>query len=310
MGLEFFKERKSVEPEVPQQEATVEVPTEQPATEEVPVVRPTISRRGEVEEIDVINLVNLNQTFKTLKGTEFQLFKNFSLDIKDFKDEGQFISLMGKSGCGKSQLLKIISGLQKPDSGEVLVYGKPISADHHIPMVFQDYSSFPWQTVLEHVMLPLKLKGVSDEEAEKRAREMIKIVGLEGNEDKWASTASLSGGQLQRVSIARALVDNSQFLLLDEATGALDIQMKREVQNTLLDIYYKAKLDPTILNVTHNIEEAVYLSNQIIILEPNPCHIKAVIDVYFDEPRTDAIRQTTQFADYVRQVEQVLASMD
>lgn len=191
--------------------------------------------------------------------------------------EGQFISILGKSG--KSQLLKIISGLTQPDSGEVL----------------------------DNVKLPLILRGVSDKEATERAMEMIKIVGLEGNETKWGQYPVLSGGQLQRVSMARALVADNKILLLDEATGALDIVMKREIQNTILDIYYNAKFDPTILNVTHSIEEAVYLSNRIYILAPNPCKVQAVIDVNFDGRRTDAIRQTTAFANYVKQVEQVMS---
>lgn len=107
--------------------------------------------------------------------------------------------------------------------------------------------------------------------------------------------------------MARALVADNKILLLDEATGALDIVMKREIQNTILDIYYNAKFDPTILNVTHSIEEAVYLSNRIYILAPNPCKVQAVIDVHFDGRRTDAIRQTTAFANYVKQVEQIMS---
>lgn len=176
-----------------------------------------------------------------------------------------------------------------------------------IPMVFQQYSSFPWMSVLDNVKLPLILRGVSDKEATERAMEMIKIVGLEGNETKWGQYPVLSGGQLQRVSMARALVADNKILLLDEATGALDIVMKREIQNTILDIYYNAKFDPTILNVTHSIEEAVYLSNRIYILAPNPCKVQAVIDVNFDGRRTDAIRQTAAFANYVKQVEQVMS---
>ena len=141
-------------------------------------------------------------------------------------------------------------------------------------------------SVLDNV----KLRGVSDKEATERAMD----VGLEGNETKWGQYPVLSGGQLQRVSMARA-------------TGALDIVMKREIQNTILDIYYNAKFDPTILNVTHSIEEAVYLSNRIYILAPNPCKVQAVIDVNFDGRRTDAIRQTAAFANYVKQVEQVMS---
>lgn len=143
-------------------------------------------------------------------------------------------------------------------------------------------------------------------------QEILKVP-VNGNEtpksldDFWGQYPVLSGGQLQRVSMARALVADNKILLLDEATGALDIVMKREIQNTILDIYYNAKFDPTILNVTHSIEEAVYLSNRIYILAPNPCKVQAVIDVNFDGRRTDAIRQTAAFANYVKQVEQVMS---
>lgn len=259
----------------------------------------------ECEEADVINLHNLNQSFKSNTGT-FTLFKDFNLDIKDFKDVGQFISIMGQSGCGKSQLLKIISGLNKPQSGSIKIYGKEKTDKDVIPMVFQQYSSFPWMSVLDNIALPLKIKGVNKKERIEKAMEIIKIVGLEGHENKWAQYPILSGGQLQRVSLGRALIANSQILLLDEATGALDIKMKREMQDTLLDVYYNSKFDATILNVTHSIEEAIYLSNRIYILEANPCKINTVIDVDFGCRRTPEIRTSQKFTDYVNQIEEIM----
>ena len=234
----------------------------------------------ECEDIDVLNFENICLSFPTDNG-EFKLFDNFNLDIKDFKNRGQFISIMGASGSGKSQILKLIAGLNKPNSGKVKLYGKERKDNDSIPMVFQQYSSYPWMTVLENVSLPLKLHGIKDsdklneetkEEAIKRiAMNMIKIVGLEGHENKFAQYPTLSGGQLQRVSLARNLVYSSQILLLDEATGALDIFAKREMQDALINIYTNSEYDPTILNVTHDIQEACYLSNRIYILEPNPC---------------------------------------
>lgn len=259
----------------------------------------------ECEEVDVINLHNLNQSFKSNTGT-FTLFKDFNLDIKDFKDVGQFISIMGQSGCGKSQLLKIISGLNKPQSGSVKIYGKEQTDKDAIPMVFQQYSSFPWMSVLDNIALPLKMKGVSKSERTEKAMEIIKIVGLEGHENKWAQYPILSGGQLQRVSLGRALIANSQILLLDEATGALDIKMKREMQDTLLNVFYNSKFDPTVINVTHSIEEAVYLSNRIYILEANPCKINIVIDVDFGCKRSPEIRTSQKFSDYVKQIEEIM----
>lgn len=262
----------------------------------------------ECEEVNVIDLININQSFDTDNG-KFTLFDNFNLSINDFKDVGQFISIMGASGCGKSQLLKIISGLNKPTSGSVKIYGKERGDNDFIPMVFQQYSSYPWMSVLDNVALPLKLKGVPKEERYEKAMNMLKIVGLEGQEKKWAQYPILSGGQLQRVSLARNLVASSQILLLDEATGALDIKSKRDMQDTLLDVYYSSKVDPTIISVTHSIEEAVYLSNRIYILTANPCQIHSVIDVDFGSEfkrRDSSVRKIKKFTDYVNQIEEIM----
>ena len=280
------------------------------------------SRDGiyDCEEIDVLNFENVCLSFPTDKG-EFKLFDNFNLNIKDFKHKGQFVSIMGASGSGKSQILKLIAGLNKPNSGKIKIYGKERKDSDSIPMVFQQYSSYPWMTVLENVSLPLKLHGVketdklqneSDDAAITRiAMNMIKVVGLEGHENKYAQYPTLSGGQLQRVSLARNLVYSSQILLLDEATGALDIFAKREMQDALMNVYYKSEFDPTILNVTHDIQEACYLSNRIYILEPNPCRIYKVIDINYNVSRRDqSIKETTQFADYVRQVEQAMEEIE
>ena len=272
----------------------------------------------ECEDIDILNFENICLSFPTDKG-EFKLFDNFNFSIKDFKDRGQFISIMGASGSGKSQILKLIAGLNKPNSGKIKLYGKERKDSDSIPMVFQQYSSYPWMTVLENVALPLRLHVINDmldgetpELAIKRkAMEMIRIVGLEGHENKFAQYPTLSGGQLQRVSLARNLVYSSKILLLDEATGALDIFAKREMQDALIGIYKNSKFDPTILNVTHDIQEACYLSNRIYILEPNPCRIYKVIDIrYNTSDRTQAIKETPEFAEYVRQVESAMEEIE
>ena len=210
-----------------------------------------------------------------------------------------------------TQLLKVISGLNKPQSGSVKIYGKEQTDKDAIPMVFQQYSSFPWMSVLDNIALPLKMKGVSKSERTEKAMEMVKIVGLEGHENKWAQYPILSGGQLQRVSIGRALIANSQILLLDEFSSGLDIRMKREIQDTLLDVYYNSKLDPTVINVTHDILEAVYCSNRIYILSANPCKIHTVIDIDFGvEKRTYDLRETQKFKDYVSLIEKVMSEIN
>lgn len=297
-------------------------PTNIPSTKpEIPVTDlPTVDGSYECADIDVLNFEDVCLSFPTDKG-EFKLFDHFNLDIKDFKDHGQFISIMGASGSGKSQVLKLIAGLNKPNSGKIKVYGKERKDNDSIPMVFQQYSSYPWMTVLENVALPLKLHGIkstdklegeSDEVAINRiAMNMIKTVGLEGHENKFAQYPTLSGGQLQRVSLARNLVYSSQILLLDEATGALDIFAKREMQDALMNIYNNSEFDPTILNVTHDIQEACYLSNRIYILEPNPCRVYKVIDVKYNTPhRTQSIKETEEFAYYVRLVEEAMEEIE
>lgn len=282
------------QPQQPQQAPKPQQPAPQ-------MEQPTI--QVNVSDVPVFDLSNINLSFPTANG-RFTLFDNFNLRIDDIPNEGQFVSILGASGSGKSQILKLLSGLSKPDSGSIKFYGKEIDSNHHIPMVFQQYSAFPWMTVLDNVMLPLKLKKVPEKEAKDRALEMLKLVGLEDQKDKWAQYPALSGGQLQRVSIARNLVDKSQVLLLDEATSALDIFSKRDMQKALLDIYYNSELDPTIINVTHDISEAVYLSNRIIILAANPCRIHKMVSVNFGpERRTERIRESAKFAEYVRLVE-------
>lgn len=256
---------------------------------------------------DVITLKDINKTFYG-SGGKYKLFDNFNFSIKDDPTRGQFVSIIGKSGCGKSQLLKLISGLSQPDSGQILVYGKPRSMN--IPMVFQQYSSFPWLSVIDNVCLPLKLKGVSKKERYDRSEEVLKLVGLWEHKDKWCQYPTLSGGQLQRVSIARNLMTDSQIMLLDEATSALDLTTKREVQDILLDVYYSSHLDPTIINVTHDITEAVLLSDEVILLDSNPCRIFKKFDIEFGRKRSQDLRNNMTFNAYVSEIETAMIELN
>ena len=255
---------------------------------------------------NVFDLVNVTKKFKTDRG-EFTLFENLNFSIPDFTNDGQFISILGQSGAGKSQLLKLVCGLESPTSGEVRIFGKKKTNKDSIPMVFQQYSSFPWLNVIDNIALPLKLKGVSKKERYEKAMEMIKIVGLEGHENKWSS--NLSGGQQQRVAIARGLIADSQIIFLDEASSALDIKTKYELQDTLLNIFYNSKVDPTFIAVTHNIMEAVYLSNRVYIMAANPCRIHSIIDIDFGCKRTPEIRKSDKFNHYVNQIESIMNNL-
>lgn len=255
-----------------------------------------------VENVDVFNFKNITQKFG-----DFKLFDNFNLDIKDFKGKGQFISIMGASGCGKSTLLKYLAGLSKPDNGQILHYGKEMTEKDNIPMIFQQYSSFDWMTVLENVSLPMKMKGISKEEREEKAMKLIELVGLKGQENKWAKMPPLSGGQLQRVALARSLSAGSNIILLDEYSSGLDIFSKHSMQDTLLDVFYNSELDPTFINVGHDISECVYLSDRIYILTANPCTVHSVIDIDFgDIKRNSEIRQTKTFNDYLTRIEEIM----
>lgn len=251
------------------------------------------------ENIDVINLNNITQIYENPNNP---VFLNFNLNIKDFSNEGQFITIMGKSGCGKSTLLRYISGLQQPTSGEVMLYGKTRTDKDRIPMVFQQYTSFEWKTVLENVALPLILRGVSDKEAKEKAAEMIKIVGLSGHENKWAKYPILSGGQLQRVAIARNLIENPQILLMDEPFGALDTVTRKELQLFVRSIYENANFDPTVILVTHSESEAVFLSNRIIILDSNPATIRHEMEIDLPKVRDNSVRFSAKYTEYVNKL--------
>jgi NitT/TauT family transport system ATP-binding protein len=250
---------------------------------------------------DIINLVKINQVYSESTPPNV-VFKDFNLDVIDIKEKGQFITIMGKSGCGKSTLLRYISGLQEPTSGEVYIYGKKRTSKDRIPMVFQQYTSFEWKTVLQNVALPLILKGVPKDEANDKAMDMIKVVGLAGHEYKWAKYPILSGGQLQRVAIARNLVVNPQILLMDEPFGALDTITRKQIQLFLRSIFEHAKLDPTVVFVTHSESEAVFLSSDIIILDSGPATIRHQIKIDLPDIRDEAVRYSSQFTEYVNKL--------
>ncbi|HLP20002.1 MAG TPA: ABC transporter ATP-binding protein [Chitinophagales bacterium] len=258
----------------------------------------------------VLEVRNIKQTYfdnKTQK--DFVVFENFNLAVEDHPNIGQFIVIMGKSGCGKSTILRYLTGLQKPTAGDVLVHGKPIEPNHSIPMVFQQYSSLEWFTVLENVALPLTLKGVSKKEAQAKAMEMIKVVGLEGHENKYAKIPQLSGGQLQRVAIARCLVANPNMMFLDEPFGALDGFTRAKMQFFLLDIFQKrevADLNPTVVLVTHDPREAVLLGNDIYIMDANPGRVIKHIKPELPARRDRSIRKDPRFIEIVSYIEDVM----
>ncbi len=247
---------------------------------------------------NIIELKNISQSYD---GGQSYIIDGLDFLIEDKPDQGQFVVIMGMSGCGKSTLLRYIAGLQKPSKGEVLIHGKPINEENRVSMVFQRYSSLPWMTVLDNVALALKYKGVSKKEREEKAMEMIELVGLAGHEKKYAQYPTLSGGQLQRVAIARSMIASPEILLMDEPFGALDINTRLQMQDLLSKIWLQ--FHPTIIFITHDISEAVYLGDDVYIMKSAPSkfveHLK--IDLPFERNRE--IKRNPRFVELVHELE-------
>lgn len=209
---------------------------------------------------------------------------------------GEFICLLGVSGCGKSTLLQILAGLEPPTGGTVLVSGEPLTGPHHdASVVFQEHGLFPWMNVRKNIGFNLKARGVAAGERTKASDELIEIVGLRGFEDKYPH--ELSGGMRQRVGIARALTTKPKILLMDEPFGALDAQTRGIMQAELLRVWGLHR--PTVVFVTHSIDEAVYLADRIVVMTPRPGRIRRIIQLNLPRPRDPT---TPQFNEYVRAV--------
>jgi NitT/TauT family transport system ATP-binding protein len=234
-----------------------------------------------------ISFQDVVKTFP-LKGTEFTALDGVSLDIAD----QEFVTVVGPSGCGKSTLMSMAAGLQEPSSGQVLVDGKPVTGpgpDRGV--IFQQYALFPWLTVRQNVEFGLKLAAVPAEERRRRADQAIGLVGLEDFADALPKT--LSGGMKQRCAIARAYAVDPQVLLMDEPFGALDALTRVQLQDQLLSTWSREKR--TVLFITHDVDEAVYLASRVVVMAARPGRIHRVIDVDLPYPRTEEIRLSAEF---------------
>jgi NitT/TauT family transport system ATP-binding protein len=253
---------------------------------------------------DIVELKNINMSYD---GGKSYIIKDLNLLIEDKPNQGQFVVILGLSGCGKSTLLRFISGLQKPTSGEILIRGKVKDESTRIGVVFQQYSSFPWLSVLDNVALGLKYKGVPKKQRCEKAMEMIQVVGLDGHEKKYAKYPTLSGGQLQRVAIARSLVADPEILLMDEPFCSLDLNTRLQMQDLLCEIW--TKLQSTIIFVTHDLPEAVYLGDDIYIMRACPGMIVEKVHVDLPLKRGRDIKHTAAFMSIVNNVENRMISI-
>jgi NitT/TauT family transport system ATP-binding protein len=224
--------------------------------------------------------------------------ENMDLEVAD----GEFVSLLGPSGCGKSTFLKIVNGLLKATAGEIRLRGTGKGRED--AMVFQDAALFPWYSVIDNVSYGLVCAGVKRSEARRRAQPLIDLVGLAGFADKYPY--QLSGGMQQRANLARALAVDSAILLMDEPFASLDAQTRELMQAELLRIWNAAK--KTVVFVTHQIDEAVYLSDRVIVMSGRPGRILADIRVDLPRPRALDVKRSPEFVGYEAQIWKLLAS--
>lgn len=253
------------------------------------------------EQANIIELKNISQSYD---GGKSFIIQDLDFLVQDKPNKGQFVVILGMSGAGKSTLLRYIAGLQKPTTGEILIKGKPIEEAERVSMVFQQYSSLPWMTVLQNVSLGLRFKGMGKQERHEKAMEMIELVGLKGHETKYAQYPSLSGGQLQRVAIARSLLSNPDILLMDEPFGALDIRTRLQMQDLLTSIW--RKFQSTIIFVTHDISEAVYLADDIYIMKYAPSKFIEHIKIDLPLERSRATKRDPRYIQLVHEVEDAM----
>ena len=224
----------------------------------------------------VVSIQHVTKIFTRDEGEPTVTLKDVTLEIK----KKEFICIVGASGCGKTTLLRIIAGLETTTEGTILLNGVPIKGtDTDRGMVFQEYSLFPWKSVIDNIAFGLEMQGIPKAERRKIAEEYLKIIHLEQFRDAYPH--ELSGGMRQRVAIARALANKPKVLLMDEPFGALDAQTRNVMQRELLEIW--ADTQKTVIFVTHSVDEAVFLADRIVILSPRPGKIEEIISV--DLPR-------------------------
>lgn len=234
-----------------------------------------------------LKIENVSKTFMNNK-VENKVLENINLDIK----EGEFVSLLGPSGCGKTTLLTIIGGFQSCEEGQVLLNNKVVDRPGiDRAFVFQNYALFPWKIVKANVEFPMKQQKLSKEEREKKLEELLEISDLKGKEKMYPH--QLSGGMKQRVAVIRALACNPEVLLMDEPLGAVDFQMRQNLQEQLENIWIKNKI--TAIMVTHDVDEAVYMSDRVVVMSRDKGRIIEDLKIDLGRPRD---RESDEYLEY------------
>lgn len=263
------------------------------------ITKTSVPSRPSIEQTSKLYTENLSKSF-VCQRQRIEVLN----DINILLHPNEFVCLVGASGCGKSTLLKIIAGLEKASCGHVYLGGMPIlgpGADRG--MVFQNYTLFPWRTVADNVGYGLELKGLTRRQRQQKISYYLDVVGL----TKFANAypKQLSGGMKQRVAIARALANEPEVLLMDEPFSALDAQTKEQLQEFMHDLWERTHL--TVLMVTHDVEEAIFLSQRIYIMAPHPGRIAAELVIDLPKPRELSMKLEPKFIEIKRQVLKLLA---
>ena len=251
---------------------------------------------SEAREVE-IRTRNLGVTFQDNEGNDVQALTNVNLEIY----KGEFIALLGPSGCGKTTLLRCVADLQEPTEGDLHIQGmtpKEVRLQQKFGFVFQQPVLFDWRTVKKNIELPMEIMGFSKGERSDRADEMLEMVGLQEFAHHYPN--QLSGGMQQRANIARAFGLDPDILLMDEPFSALDEFTKEKLHEDLLRIWRAT--NKTILFVTHNIQEGVFLSDRICVLSPHPGRLSAIVEIDLERPRTQEIKNTAAFTDLLCRV--------
>jgi NitT/TauT family transport system ATP-binding protein len=239
---------------------------------------------------DKIEFRDVGMVYPARAGAGVTALDRVALGIAD----EEFVTVVGPSGCGKSTLLGVAAGLVRPTSGEVLVDGGAVTGPGpERGVIFQQYALFPWLTVRGNVEFGLKVAGVPRRERRARAEHFIELVGLGGFAD--AHPRTLSGGMKQRCALARAYAAEPRILLMDEPFGALDALTRVRMQDRLLDIWSRERR--TVLFITHDVDEAVYLGGRVVVMAANPGRVQEVVDVGLPRPRTEDLRLSPEFAE-------------
>ncbi|MEO9340807.1 ABC transporter ATP-binding protein [Mesorhizobium sp. SB112] len=243
----------------------------------------------------MIEVSGLNKIYETREGEAIRALHEVNFSIA----EGEFVTVVGPSGCGKTTLLKILAGILRRTSGDVVLNGKPTDGpSRQVGVVFQAPVLLPWRTVIKNILLPSELHGKVSNERIDRARGLIEMVGLKGFEQKYPN--ELSGGMQQRVGIARALAHDPSFLLMDEPFGALDAMTRENMNLDLLRI--RSESGKTIFLVTHSIPEAVFLGDRVIVMSPRPGRIAEILDVDVPKPRRLEMINSERFGQIVSRI--------